>query len=272
MRARRTRRRWDGQRGDPRGLRLRALVYEQAYAPRGPHPESPRTPAGASRSALQFRTFTQQITRKITRPSREYRTCATLRRYRFPRGNGRFRPSARNPSDTSRRRGTAPQATRAVSHKTGDHDETARPRTRETPKERWVDVEGTRTRYLETGQGAPVLLIHGEGSVSEQWYGILEGLATSHRVVAVDLPGYGYSERITDASPAGMATFVWNFARAVGAERPVVVGHSFGGAVAVHMALQRPDHVPSLVLISSAGMGRAINPAMVILAVTPWAT
>ncbi|GAA2219247.1 alpha/beta fold hydrolase [Streptomyces nogalater] len=139
----------------------------------------------------------------------------------------------------------------------------------ETPKERWVDVEGTRTRYLETGQGAPVLLIHGEGSVSEQWYGILEGLATSHRVVAVDLPGYGYSERITDASPAGMATFVWNFARAVGAERPVVVGHSFGGAVAVHMALQRPDHVPSLVLISSAGMGRAINPAMVILAVTP---
>ncbi|MDN3263621.1 alpha/beta fold hydrolase [Streptomyces sp. CSDS2] len=139
----------------------------------------------------------------------------------------------------------------------------------ETPREHWVDVEGTRTRYLETGQGAPVLLIHGEGSVSEQWHGILGGLAASHRVVAVDLPGYGYSEPITDPSPAGMATFVWNFARAVGAERPAVVGHSFGGAVAVHMALQRPEHVPCLVLISSAGLGRAINPVMVILAVTP---
>lgn len=139
----------------------------------------------------------------------------------------------------------------------------------ETPAERWVDVEGRRTRYLETGHGSPVLLIHGEGGVSEQWYGILQGLAESHRVVAVDLPGYGYSERITDADSAGMATFLWSFAQAVGAERPAVMGHSFGGAIAVHMALQRPDHVPYLVLVSSSGMGRAINPVMVVLALTP---
>lgn len=140
---------------------------------------------------------------------------------------------------------------------------------REKVAEHWTDVDGTAVRYLETGRGDPVLLIHGEGSVSEQWYGILRGLADSHRIIAVDLPGYGHSEPIRSAGPEAMASFLWRFARAVGAERPVVVGHSFGGAVAVHMALQRPDHVPSLVLVDSAGMGRAINPAMVVLAVTP---
>ncbi|MGW0561457.1 alpha/beta fold hydrolase [Streptomyces sp. NPDC003016] len=136
-------------------------------------------------------------------------------------------------------------------------------------RERWIDVGGTSTRYLEAGRGDPVLLIHGEGGVSEQWDGILRGLADSHRTIAVDLPGYGYSRPITDAGPAAMAWFTWEFARAVGAERPAVIGHSFGGAVAVHMALQRPAQVSSLVLVSSAGMGRAINPAMVLLAVTP---
>ncbi|MFF8653235.1 alpha/beta fold hydrolase [Streptomyces huasconensis] len=137
------------------------------------------------------------------------------------------------------------------------------------PRERWIDVGGKPTRYLEAGRGDPVLLIHGEGGVSEQWDGVLRGLASNHRTIAVDLPGYGYSKPIADARPAAMARFTWEFTRAVGAERPVVIGHSFGGAVAVHMALQRPEQVPSLVLVSSAGMGRVINPAMVLLAVTP---
>ncbi|MBB5936242.1 alpha/beta fold hydrolase [Streptomyces zagrosensis] len=135
--------------------------------------------------------------------------------------------------------------------------------------EHWIDVEGTLTRYLEAGHGDPVLLVHGEGSVSEEWYGILKGLAGSHRTIAVDLPGYGHSEPTSDASPVALAAFAWKFAQAVGAERPAIIGHSLGGAVAAYMALQRPDHVPSLVLISSASMGRAINPVMLVLAVTP---
>ncbi|CAL9325637.1 alpha/beta fold hydrolase [Streptomyces sp. SudanB182_2057] len=136
-------------------------------------------------------------------------------------------------------------------------------------EEHWTDVAGTRTRYLAAGRGSPVLLLHGEGGVSEEWDRVLGGLAGSHRVIAVDMPGYGYTEPISDASPAAMAAFAWKFAHRVHAERPAVMGHSLGGSIAVHMALQRPTHIPALVLISSSGMGHAVNPAMVVQSVTP---
>ncbi|MBB5953943.1 pimeloyl-ACP methyl ester carboxylesterase [Saccharothrix tamanrassetensis] len=136
-------------------------------------------------------------------------------------------------------------------------------------EEHWTRVDGTETRYLAAGDGHPVLLIHGEGSVAEQWYDILRGLAGSYRVIAVDLPGYGYTKPIPDGSVPALASFVGRFVRALGLERPVLIGHSLGGAVAVHAALARPNRVPALVLVSSAGMGRAISPAYIIQAVTP---
>ncbi|MGW0535089.1 alpha/beta fold hydrolase [Streptomyces sp. NPDC003032] len=137
-------------------------------------------------------------------------------------------------------------------------------------EEHWVDVDGTSTRYLEAGAGKPVLLLPGEGSVAEQWYPVLEGLGHSHRAIAVDLPGYGYTEPLFgDNDPAELALFAWRFAQEIGVESVAVVGHSLGGAVAVHMALQRPGKLTSLSLVSSAGMGRAINPAMMAHALTP---
>ncbi|MEV8311846.1 alpha/beta fold hydrolase [Streptomyces flavidovirens] len=137
-------------------------------------------------------------------------------------------------------------------------------------EERWINVDGVSTRYLETGTGKPVLLLPGEGSVAEQWHPVLEGLAHSHRAIAVDLPGYGYTDPLYGSnSPAQLASFVWRFAQEIGVESAAVVGHSLGGSVAVYMALQRPGKLSSLTLVSSAGMGRAISPAMVVHAVTP---
>ncbi|MET9549936.1 alpha/beta fold hydrolase [Streptomyces sp. NPDC006627] len=130
-------------------------------------------------------------------------------------------------------------------------------------------MDGTATRYLEAGEGPSVLLLPGEGGVADQWHQTLEGLAGSHRAVAVDFPGYGYTDPIPDSSPVKFAAFVWKFAQEVGVEFPAVIGHSLGGAVAVHLALQRPGGLSSLVLVSSAGMGRVINPGMVVQAVTP---
>lgn len=132
-----------------------------------------------------------------------------------------------------------------------------------------ITVDGTDTRYLTAGAGRPVLLVHGEGSVAEEWYDVLERLSGDYRVVAVDLPGYGYTEPIPDASARALAAFVWRFAGAAGLERPVLVGHSLGGAVATHAALAHPDRVPGLVLIGSGGMGRVITPAFVLMSVTP---
>ncbi|MGV9878892.1 alpha/beta fold hydrolase [Streptomyces sp. NPDC003006] len=136
-------------------------------------------------------------------------------------------------------------------------------------KEHWVNVEGTSTRYLEAGAGEPLLLLHGEGGVSDGWYDVLGLLSDSRRVIAVDLPGYGYTEAISDASPQTLAAFAWKFAHTVGAHRPAIMGQSLGGAMAVHMALRHPGQVPALILISSSGMGRAVNPTYVVQAATP---
>ncbi|WP_459250612.1 alpha/beta fold hydrolase [Streptomyces youssoufiensis] len=136
-------------------------------------------------------------------------------------------------------------------------------------EEHWITVDGTSTRYLESGKGSPVLLLHGEGGVADEWHPLLERLATSHRVIAVDLPGYGYTEPIPGVGNAALAAFSWDFVHAMGLRQVAVIGHSLGGAVAVHMVKQQPDRVRSLVLISSSGMGRAINPGMVVLAATP---
>ncbi|WP_414942525.1 alpha/beta fold hydrolase [Amycolatopsis sp. cmx-11-51] len=135
--------------------------------------------------------------------------------------------------------------------------------------EHWIDVDGTATRYLAAGTGPVVLLLPGQGSVSEEWYDVIQGLAGHYRVIAVDFPGYGYTEPIADASVAALAAFVWRFARVIGLQRLVLVGHSLGGAVAVHAALDQPSRVSALVLVDSAGLGRAVNPYMILQSVTP---
>ncbi|MFH9930381.1 alpha/beta fold hydrolase [Streptomyces sp. NPDC017249] len=142
---------------------------------------------------------------------------------------------------------------------------TRRPRIRA----HWVTVQGARTRFLQAGHGRPVLLLHGEGGVAENWCDVMTGLALRYRAMAVDLPGNGESDPIVCPAPDNDAAFLWRFLRTIGIREAALIGHSFGGAVAVRMALRRPAHVPRLVLVSPTGMGRAIHPAQVLQAVTP---
>ncbi|MET9297282.1 alpha/beta fold hydrolase [Streptomyces sp. NPDC003077] len=126
-----------------------------------------------------------------------------------------------------------------------------------------------RTHFLQAGQGRPVLLVHGEGTSADPWVGLMRGLAPRYRTIAVDLPGNGRSEPLARPWPTVTAGFLWHFLKALGIPRAAVVGHSLGGAIAVHMARQRPARVPRLTLISSTGMGRAIEPVSVLKASTP---
>jgi pimeloyl-ACP methyl ester carboxylesterase len=126
-------------------------------------------------------------------------------------------------------------------------------------------VEGHRVRYLTTGEGPPLVLLHGVGTSSSEWSWVLPDLARNHRVYAVDLPGYEGSYEPPNYSPAFTASFASSFLDAVGAERAVVVGNSFGGLVALHLALSEPARVSALVLSDSAGLGQAVNPALVAL-------
>ncbi len=131
-------------------------------------------------------------------------------------------------------------------------------------QERTIDVEGLRTRYLTAGDdgGPPLVLLHGVGTSAGEWSWVLPGLARNHRVYAVDLPGYDGSYEPPDYAPAFTATFIGSFLDAVGVESAVVVGNSFGGLSALHLALSEPARVSALVLSDSAGLGRAINPAL----------
>jgi 4,5:9,10-diseco-3-hydroxy-5,9,17-trioxoandrosta-1(10),2-diene-4-oate hydrolase len=131
-------------------------------------------------------------------------------------------------------------------------------------QERTIDVQGLRTRYLTAGddEGAPLVLLHGVGTSAGEWSWVLPGLALNHRVYAVDLPGYDGSYEPPNYAPAFTATFIGYFLDTVGVESAVVVGNSFGGLSALHLALSEPARVSALVLSDSAGLNRAVNPAL----------
>ncbi|MEV4342369.1 alpha/beta fold hydrolase [Streptomyces sp. NPDC049590] len=133
-----------------------------------------------------------------------------------------------------------------------------------------VYIRETPVAYTEAGKGETcVLLLHGLGGTSDDWRSVMRELARRHRVVALDLPGYGDSGPIPGTSPAAVADFVWAFADVLGISRAAIMGHSEGGSVAVNMALQRPDRATRLVLVSAAGLGRLINPIFMVLGATP---
>jgi len=129
-------------------------------------------------------------------------------------------------------------------------------------EKRTIDVEGMSTGYLTAGAGAPLLLLHGVGTSAREWSWVLPDLARHHLVYAIDLPGYDGSVKPPDYAPAFTASFISSFLDAVGVERAAVVGNSFGGLTALHLAFSEPERVYALILSDSAGLGRAVNPAL----------
>jgi pimeloyl-ACP methyl ester carboxylesterase len=123
------------------------------------------------------------------------------------------------------------------------------------PEGRRVDVGGEVVHVVERGdRDAPALvLIHGaSGNYRDLLIPLGETLARSHRVIAIDRPGHGASTRRTRAlaAPDAQGRVIAAALRAVGVERAVVVGHSFGAAVALGLALEAPDLVAGLVLLA----------------------
>lgn len=119
-------------------------------------------------------------------------------------------------------------------------------------------VDGIRVRTA--GDGSPVLLLHGIGGSSASFDAQLAGLATKHRVLAWDAPGYGGSDN--PARPLGMAGYaalVGRLLTALGAVPAHLVGVSWGGVIATRVALDHPEAVRSLVLADST-RGSGIDP------------
>ena len=124
---------------------------------------------------------------------------------------------------------------------------------------RFIDVGGLSTHYHDQGEGPVVVLIHGSGpgvTAHVNWQRVFPTMSHKFRVVALDMLGFGYTEVPEDVTydVDAWVTHLTRFLDALGIDRCSVVGNSYGGAIAMHLALRSPERVERLVLMGSAGL------------------
>ncbi|MGA9702953.1 alpha/beta fold hydrolase [Pseudomonas sp.] len=118
---------------------------------------------------------------------------------------------------------------------------------------RFVEVDGERFHYVDEGKGPPLVMIHGlMGSSRNLTYALSGQLCEHFRVISLDRPGSGYSTRHTGtaADLPAQARQIAGFIKALGLDKPLVLGHSLGGAIALALALDHPESVSGLVLVA----------------------
>lgn len=164
------------------------------------------------------------------------------------------RPARRLPKPTSAATiltaaGVAIGTAALVNHLVGRDAELGRP-----PTGGFLTVDGVRLHYIEKGRGPVVLLIHGNGTSVEDWVisEVFDRLGSTHRVIAIDRPGFGYSERprTTVWSADAQAALLAGALRQLEAADPILVGHSWGSLVALALALDAEVSAAGLVLVS----------------------
>lgn len=129
------------------------------------------------------------------------------------------------------------------------------------PEGQILDVNGTQVHAVVMGTGPDLVLIHGaSGNTRDMTFSLAPRLAERYRVIVFDRPGLGYTERLnsTGATLMQQATLLRAAAQQLGADRPILMGQSYGGAVALAWAAQYPDDVAALIPVAAAS--------------NPWAT
>ena len=121
------------------------------------------------------------------------------------------------------------------------------------PQGRFLDIDGNRIHYVDVGSGPAIVMVHGlGGQMANFTYALVDQLKDRFRVVVMERPGAGYSDRAPGASArlGVQADVVAGFIARLGLGRPLLVGHSLGGALALAVALQHPEAVSGLALLS----------------------
>ena len=132
---------------------------------------------------------------------------------------------------------------------------------------RSIKAAGIETNYHDVGEGFPVLMIHGSGpgvSAWANWRLVMPALAEQRRVIAPDMAGFGYSERrgVRDYNMDAWVDQAVGLLDALGLAQADLVGNSFGGALALALAIRHPQRVRRLVLMGSVGVPFTITPAL----------
>ena len=119
-------------------------------------------------------------------------------------------------------------------------------------EDRFANVNGLRLHYLRSGQGVPVILLHGYAQNSRMWRPLIVELAKTHTVIAPDLRGFGQSSKpATGYDKKTMAQDIHTLATSLGFRRAVIVGHDIGLMVAYAYAAQYPNEVDRIVLMDA---------------------
>ena len=132
----------------------------------------------------------------------------------------------------------------------------AEPAPEPEPEKPLVEYEKVRIHYMEAGMGEPMLLIHSVGQSLYTWRGVFNKLSACYRVIAVDLPGFGYSDR-PEAFGFGVedyADVIGMFMDAIGVESAHIAAFSMGAVYALSFAMMHPERVGRMVLLAPGGI------------------
>lgn len=125
----------------------------------------------------------------------------------------------------------------------------------------YVTIHGHRRAYVRAGSGPVLLLLHGLGCDHTTWEPVIDQLARRYTVIAPDLLGHGESAKPrADYSVGGYANGMRDLLTVLGIDKVTVVGHSFGGGVAMQFAYQFPERTERMMLVASGGLGPEVSP------------
>lgn len=126
---------------------------------------------------------------------------------------------------------------------------------REVPAAQFVQVGDQLVHVEQTGTGEAVVLLHGFGASAYSWRKVVPGLAAAHRVVAIDLSGFGYTQRPKQRARytrEAQAKLVLDTLDALGIARAHIIGHSYGGGLTLYLAQEHPERFRTMVLVDSS--------------------
>jgi pimeloyl-ACP methyl ester carboxylesterase len=127
----------------------------------------------------------------------------------------------------------------------------------------YLTIHGHERAFVKAGRGPALLLLHGLGCDHTTWLPVLASLARRYTVIAPDLLGHGRSAKPrADYSLGGYANGMRDLLTVLGIDRVTVVGHSFGGGVAMQFAYQFPERTERMVLVAPGGLGPEVTPAI----------
>src|ERR1700742_3775091 len=122
------------------------------------------------------------------------------------------------------------------------------------PQGQFIDIDGVRLHYVERGDGRPLVLLHGNGSMIHDFEssGLIDLAAENYRVIVFDRPGFGHSLRPRNVvwTPEAQAELFAKALARLDVSQAIVLGHSWGASVAVALAIKHPSMVEALVLAS----------------------